>query len=98
MFLGNINKIIVAGLGLFSISYGATYSNALKGSNGSDPQIVYTGGYYYLTTTTWTNIQVTRAKTLEGLKTGEVKVVWTDSTSSRCCNVWAPEMHYFDGM
>ncbi|GLB41911.1 putative glycosyl hydrolases family 43 [Lyophyllum shimeji] len=55
---------------------------------------VYSNGYYYLTTTTWTNIQITRATTIAGLKTATPKVVWTDSTASRCCNVWAPEIHW----
>jgi len=68
----------------------ANFTNPLKDPNGSDPFIVYDGGYYYLTTTTWTDVQITRAKTLEGLKTGERKTVWKDSNSVRCCQVWAP--------
>ncbi|KAF2467651.1 Arabinanase/levansucrase/invertase [Lindgomyces ingoldianus] len=84
-------------LALVTFSSAATYSNPLKTKDGSDPHIAWSGGYYYLMTTTWSNLQITRAKTLNGLKTGETKVVWTDSTSSRCCNVWAPELHYFDG-
>ncbi len=40
-----------------------------------------------LTTTTWTNIQITRATTINGLKTATPKVIWQDSTSSRCCNL-----------
>ncbi|KAJ8521245.1 hypothetical protein ONZ45_g2029 [Pleurotus djamor] len=47
-----------------------------------------------LTTTTWTNIQITRATTIGGLKTATPKTVWSDSTFSRCCNVWAPEIHW----
>ncbi|KAK2810403.1 hypothetical protein FQN50_002892 [Emmonsiellopsis sp. PD_5] len=74
------------------------YSNPLKDPNGSDPHIVYADGYYYLTTTTWTDIQLTRATTIEGLKTGESKVVWQDSDPSRCCSVWAPELHEWDGI
>lgn len=74
----------------------ASFSNPLKPTNGSDPHIAYSGGYYYLMTTTWTNLQITRAKTLEGLKTGETRVAWTDKDSSRCCNVWAPELHWID--
>lgn len=70
----------------------ATYTNPLKDPNGSDPHIVYTGGYYYLTTTTWTNIQLTRATTLGGLKTATPKVVWTDTTTARSGNFWAPGM------
>lgn len=71
---------------------GATYTNPLKDPNGSDPHIVYTGGYYYLTSTTWTNIQLTRATTLNGLKTATPKVVWTDTTTARAGNFWAPGM------
>ena len=36
-------------------------------------------------------------QTIAGLKTATPKVVWTDSTASRCCNIWAPEIHYVDG-
>ncbi|KAF2090463.1 glycoside hydrolase family 43 protein [Saccharata proteae CBS 121410] len=81
---------------LLPLALSATYSNPLKNPNGSDPHMVYTGGYYYLMTTTWTDLEITRATTLEGLKTGDTKVVWTDTTASRCCNVWAPEMHYLE--
>ncbi|KAF8659840.1 hypothetical protein AX16_001725 [Volvariella volvacea WC 439] len=71
-----------------------TFTNPIKESNGSDPFIVYHEGYYYLTTTTWTNIQITRATSIAGLKSATPKTVWTDSTSSRCCNMWAPEIHW----
>jgi GH43 family beta-xylosidase len=47
-----------------------------------------------LMTTTWNNLQITRATTIGGLKTATPKVIYTDSNSSRCCNVWAPEIHY----
>ena len=51
----------------------------------------------HLPATNWENLQMTRATTLEGLKTGETKLVWEDSDPSRCCNVWAPEMHFVHG-
>jgi GH43 family beta-xylosidase len=73
--------------------HAANFTSPLKDPNGSDPFIVYDGGYYYFTTTTWTDVQITRAKTLEGLKTGERKVAWKDSNTSRCCQVWAPGMY-----
>lgn len=79
------------------LSRAATFQNPIKQTDGSDPFMVYHEGYYYLTTTTWTNIQITRATTIAGLKTATPKVVWTDSTASRCCNIWAPEIHYVDG-
>ncbi|KAG6821443.1 hypothetical protein H0H93_010167 [Arthromyces matolae] len=73
------------------------FTNPIKTYNGSDPFMVYHEGYYYLTTTTWTNIQITRATTVGGLKTATPKVIWTDSTASKCCNIWAPEIHWVSG-
>ncbi|KAK4493650.1 hypothetical protein PRZ48_014835 [Zasmidium cellare] len=82
---------------LLGLAYAATYSNPLREVNGGDPNITYHEGYYYFMSTTWSDLQMTRATTLEGLKNGETRQVWVDSTPSRCCNVWAPEMHYIDG-
>lgn len=92
------SHIVCASAVLAGLAAAASFTNPLKNPNGSDPFIVYDGGYYYLTTTTWTDIQVTRAKTLNGLKTGEKKTVWKDSNSDRCCQVWAPEIHKLDGV
>ena len=61
-------------------------------------RFIDTGGYYYLLTTTWTNVSVSRAQTLNGLKTAAKKVVYSTTTASRCCNVWAPEAHYLNGI
>ncbi|CAE6541714.1 unnamed protein product [Rhizoctonia solani] len=83
-------------LTIFSFYALTTYAftNPLKEKDGSDPFMVQSNGYYYLTTTTWTNIQVTRATSMAGLKTATPKVIWSDLTSSRCCNIWAPEIHW----
>ncbi|KAG8989360.1 hypothetical protein FRB94_001463 [Tulasnella sp. JGI-2019a] len=70
------------------------FTNPIKTPNGSDPFMVYNGGYYYLMTTTWTNIQITRGTNMQNLKTATAKVIWTDTTASRCCNMWAPEIHW----
>lgn len=75
----------------------AAWTNPIRSSGGSDPFVVYTGGYYYLMTTTWTDVEMARATTIAGLKTATKKVVYSTTTASRCCNVWAPEVHYFDG-
>lgn len=93
-FLQSIGTCVLA---LSSLVSAASFSNPLKQKDGSDPHIAWSGGYYYMMTTTWTNLSITRAKTLGGLKTGETKVVWTDSNPDRCCNMWAPELHYIDG-
>ncbi|CAE6433169.1 unnamed protein product [Rhizoctonia solani] len=70
------------------------FTNPLKAKDGSDPFMVYSNGYYYLTTTTWSNIQITRAASMAGLKIATPKVIWSDTAASRCCNMWAPEIHW----
>jgi GH43 family beta-xylosidase len=75
----------------------AAWVNPIRSSGGSDPFLVYSGGYFYLMTTTWTDVEIARATTIDGLKTATKKVVYSTTTASRCCNVWAPEVHYFDG-
>jgi GH43 family beta-xylosidase len=66
------------------------FTNPLRQKDGSDPFMVHTAGYYYMMTTTWKDVQLTRSKTIEGLKNGEKRVVYQDSSPNRCCNVWAP--------
>ena len=63
-----------------------------------DPQISWFDGYCYLISTEWTNLQLSRATIIESLKTATPKVIYEDSTPIRCCSVWAPEIHYFDGI
>lgn len=82
---------------LLYVSSSDGFTNPIKSRDGSDPQMAWYDGMYYLTTTTWTDIRITAAPTIEGLKTATPKVVWTDSNSRRCCNVWAPEMHRLNG-
>ncbi|KAL5527989.1 hypothetical protein ACEPAG_6790 [Sanghuangporus baumii] len=71
-------------------SQAQTFTNPLKTSDRSDPFMVHYEGYYYPLTTTWLNVQITRATTISGLKTAS-------PTISHCCNVWAPELHQIDG-
>ncbi|KZP19894.1 glycoside hydrolase family 43 protein, partial [Athelia psychrophila] len=71
-------------LGLLSLLCHA-FENPFKTVDGSDPFTVYQDGYYYLTTTTWTNIQVSRGEA--NLITATPKIVYTNTSASRCCNV-----------
>ncbi|KAI8652726.1 hypothetical protein NW754_007612 [Fusarium falciforme] len=88
-------NLFTLALGLFGSA--RAFTNPIRNPGGGDPQVTYFDGYYYLISTEWTNLQLSRAKTIEGLKTATPKVIYTDSNASRCCNVWAPEIHYFDG-
>lgn len=74
----------------------ATWTNPIRDPGGSDPFLVYSGdGYYYLLTTTWTDVEISRSTTLAGLKSApEKKTVFSTTTASMCCNVWSPEVHY----
>jgi len=72
---------------------GGSFTNPLRPKDGSDPFIVYSGGFYYFMSTTWKDVQLTRARTIAGLKNGETKIVYKDGTKNRCCNVWAPGMN-----
>ncbi|CAG8972226.1 hypothetical protein HYALB_00001624 [Hymenoscyphus albidus] len=91
-------SLIFSLLSLVGLSIQEDYSNPLKSSQGSDPFIVTDLGYYYLLTSTWSDVQITRAKTLEGLKTGEKKVVYRSEEIIRCCYLWSPELWKIDGV
>lgn len=88
-------RILTALLGIFSL-FGSSlgWTNPIRSPGGSDPHVVYSGGYYYLLTTTWTDVEIARSTTVAGLKTATKKVVYSSTASNRCCNVWAPEVHY----
>ncbi|KAK0614527.1 glycosyl hydrolase [Immersiella caudata] len=92
--------LVACALSLFCTLVGgaSTFSNPLRTRNGSDPFLVYVDGYYYLMTTTWRDLQIIRAKTLEGLKTGESKTIYTMANPKPDGNdVWAPELHKING-
>ncbi len=75
----------------------------------ADPYITLgKDGYYYFTASYpmyggadkegYDRVILRRAKTIEGLKDAEEKVIW-DEKDSDICNrfIWAPEMHYIGG-
>ncbi|OTA99765.1 glycoside hydrolase family 43 protein [Hypoxylon sp. CI-4A] len=92
-------RLATAALGAASclVSPATAFTNPVRQPGGSDPQISYSGGYYYLLSTSWTDVEIARSETIEGLKTAERKSVYSSTEASRCCNVWAPETHYIDG-
>ena len=96
MIVFKVLTVFLAVLSWASPAGADTYSNPIRATDGSDPFIVYTGGYFYLLTTTWTDVEISRATTLEGLKTSTKKVVYSTTVAERCCNVWSPEVHYLN--
>ncbi|GAA3182910.1 hypothetical protein GCM10010451_35090 [Streptomyces virens] len=76
----------------------ASFSNPVKAQKGADPWIVRHEGNYYLVSTSWTDVvTVRKSPTLGGLATAPSVQVWQGDAASRCCNIWAPELHHFNG-
>ncbi|MFI1950914.1 family 43 glycosylhydrolase [Streptomyces xinghaiensis] len=77
---------------------GRPYTNPVKAQKGADPWIRYHDGHYYMISTSWTSeLTMRKSPTLAGLSTAPSVRVWSDTTASRCCNMWAPETHYQNG-
>ncbi|KFA70278.1 hypothetical protein S40285_08208 [Stachybotrys chlorohalonatus IBT 40285] len=86
---------LIAFLTLDLFSFAAAYTNPIRNPGGADPFITKSGdGYYYLLTTEWDSVRISRATTIEGLKTASTKVIYQSSATDRCCNVWAPEIQW----
>jgi GH43 family beta-xylosidase len=87
---------LVGGLGCLLGS--ETYTNPIIG-NGADPWIVYQAGYYYLTYTTGSSVQIYRATRLTGSNgIGHAPIVaafYPPAPYNQ--NVWAPELHFIGG-
>ena len=77
---------------------GRPYTNPVKSAKGADPWLEYYNGNYYLVTTSFTGVLTIRTSpTLAGLSTAASVQVWSDTTSTRNTNIWAPELHFLDG-
>lgn len=63
--------------------------------------MTYYNGNYYMAATTWgganTGLTMRKAPSIAALKTAPQTRIWQDSTSSRCCNMWAPEFFLLNG-
>lgn len=65
-------------------------------NRGPDPWMVYSDGYYYLSTTQGDSIRIWKASSLAGLRKAEPVTVWTDTNATRSAGIWAPEVHYLN--
>ena len=74
----------------------ATFTNPVR-DGAADPHLTWYDGSYYLVYTQGDHIGIVAAPTLAGLRTAPERRVWSDGDPYRCCNMWAPELHRFDG-
>ena len=72
-----------------------TFHNEIK-SNCPDPWMFYRDGYYYLTCTRGDRITISKATTVVDLGNVPEIELWrgANDATTRCCNIWAPELHY----
>jgi GH43 family beta-xylosidase len=65
--------------------------------DGADPWIIKNDKYYYYCYSSGRSINISRSEFLT--KKGETKKVWTAPSSGwNRSNVWAPELHFIDGL
>ncbi|WP_457030020.1 family 43 glycosylhydrolase [Kitasatospora sp. P5_F3] len=77
---------------------GRAYTNPVKSQKGADPWLEYYNGNYYLVTTSWSSeITMRKSPTLAGLSTAPSVQIFKDTNTNRCCNIWAPEIHFLNG-
>jgi len=79
----------------------APYSNPIVSTNLANPFITFYEGYYYFLSSSdpdglRNDILITRATTLEGLRSGQTKSVF--HPSSTMDTYTSPELHLLDGM
>lgn len=72
-----------------------TYRNPIR-EGAADPFVFTHDGSYYLTYTTVTGVVIATADSVVDLATATPQSIWSDSDPSRCCNVWAPEIHHIN--
>jgi GH43 family beta-xylosidase len=93
-------SLVVAFVGRMPMSCEAseTFTNPIIG-DGADPWIVYQAGYYYLTYTTGSSVEIYRATNLAGTNgIGHAPIVaafYPPAPFNQ--NVWAPELHFLGG-
>ena len=67
----------------------------------ADPHVfLHSDGYYYLVATVpeYDRIELRRAKTIDGLSSGQKKTIWKKHSSGEMgAHIWAPEIHNIDG-
>ncbi|WP_054968929.1 family 43 glycosylhydrolase [Alicyclobacillus ferrooxydans] len=72
-------------------SEAGTFKNPIMNS-GADPWAIYSGGKYYLTMTTGSDVTLWESKDLTNISQGTSKVLWHSPAGYQ--DIWAPELHH----
>jgi len=74
-----------------------TFTNPLF-SSGADPWIIYRDSVFYYTSTSGSNLFISKGRNLDDLKLSVKKVIWTPPVGTAYSKqIWAPELHYIYG-
>lgn len=76
---------LLAGVLLF-LGSGHAFQQVVR-AHAPDPSIVWADGYYHMTYTTPDHIEMVRATTLKGLLVGRVRVIYSETNSTRSANM-----------
>jgi GH43 family beta-xylosidase len=99
-----IKSIIRLGLAIFlyaaplAFSQTATFINPIVTTrDAADPWITFRDGYYYFTFTAGDHVEVWKSSSLTDIDRGTKITVWRHHAAGKeCCNIWAPELHFFN--
>ncbi|KAF2102324.1 alpha-arabinofuranosidase II [Rhizodiscina lignyota] len=76
----------------------ATFTNPVLNQVGADPWVIRYEGYYYMTFTTSSNIQLLRSKFLTNWNNVDRKTIFQPSPGMNySTDLWAPELHHLNG-
>ncbi len=78
------------------IAFAQTFQNPVRLS-APDPWAVHHKGYYYLTYTAHSHIEVVRAESLSEIRDAKAIVVFRSDDGNIGHNIWAPELHRLKG-
>lgn len=79
------------------VNTSTTFTNPLL-SSGPDPWVIQKDSFYYYTETLGNRIAIWKTKAMSQLTSANPVTIWTKPvTGPNSENVWAPELHLFDG-
>lgn len=75
----------------------STFRNPVQEAPSADPWLMVHDGWYYLASTTATDVRLRKAQRIGELRDAVDQLVYKDDDPNRNRDVWAPEFHRLDG-